>query len=445
MKGRMNPIGRMSFDLASFLLTVRRPDRQAAAGVRRRQDRRLRRLMRYAFDFSPHYREVFGRLGFGRDRLPGSADLASLPILTRSEIAANLPDLVSREVELAACPRRGTSGTTGEIFSLPATRLENLIEARLLVQWYRMFGLGLRDLQAKVALTSRVPRGPWLIQRLGFLRREYIRMTDPPEAKVATLRRMQPDALFCYASVLNEICIHLEELQQRLDIPLVFSSSDMLTPDIRRRARERLGARVVDLYGAVEAGPMAWECPAGGYHVASDAVILEIVDDEGRPADRGRVLCTVLWRRAVPLIRYEVGDLAEWADSPCGCGSPFPRIGTLHGRRQDMVRLPDGRWITAATIKDPVAGKPGIRQYQVVQASPTRFVFRIAAGPGFASDVPARIEKDFRRVFGETLKARVTVVPRIEQPPEAKFSTLVTAENLEQIRARGGNVDDYLS
>ena len=219
----------------------------------------------------------------------------------------------------------------------------------------------------------------------------------------------------------------------------------MLTPEIRRRAEERLGARVFDIYGAVEAGPMAWECPAGGYHVASDAVILEIVDGEGRPARRGRVVCTVLWRRAVPLIRYEVGDLAEWADSPCGCGSPFPRLGTLHGRRQDMVRLPDGRWITAATIKDAVAGKAGIRQYQVVQAraDPLRLP------PCHGSGVHGRRAGPHREGFPPGLRrtrwrCASVVAPRIEQPPEAKFSTLVTLENLERIRARGGNVDGYL-
>jgi phenylacetate-coenzyme A ligase PaaK-like adenylate-forming protein len=84
---------------------------------------------------------------------------------------------------------------------------------------------------------------------------------------------------------------------------------------------------LTDLYAADEAGCIALQCPDHEhYHVQSESVLVEVLDVEGRacaPGAVGRVVVTTLQNFAMPLVRYDIGDVAEAGD-PCPCGRGLP-------------------------------------------------------------------------------------------------------------------------
>src|SRR6185436_9202776 len=104
--------------------------------------------------------------------------------------------------------------------------------------------------------------------------------------------------------------------------------------------------RVIDNYGVTETGYIAFECPAGGgYHVCSESVLVELLDDDGNDVpegEPGRVVLTSFYNFAMPLIRYAVGDLAVAAHGPCPCGRTLPRLATILGRQRNIFTFPDG-------------------------------------------------------------------------------------------------------
>lgn len=115
----------------------------------------------------------------------------------------------------------------------------------------------------------------------------------------------------------------------------------------RDRVRETFGARLIEHYSSKEGAQMAHECPAGHLHVNAEAVLLEIVDDAGRPCPAGklgRVVITPFFYTAQPLIRYDQGDLAI-AGEGCECGRTLPVIASIVGRSLAIFRHPDGRSI----------------------------------------------------------------------------------------------------
>ena len=61
-------------------------------------------------------------------------------------------------------------------------------------------------------------------------------------------------------------------------------------------------------------GIIALQCPSGGlYHLQSESVHVEILDEAGRPCapgEIGRVIVSPLHNFAMPLLRYESGDYA---------------------------------------------------------------------------------------------------------------------------------------
>ena len=77
---------------------------------------------------------------------------------------------------------------------------------------------------------------------------------------------------------------------------------------------QAFGCQTIDLYAAREIGQIAFQCPEGpGYHLCSEAVLCELVDDDGLPVgpgEYGRVVLTSLYNFAMPFIRYDIGDYA---------------------------------------------------------------------------------------------------------------------------------------
>lgn len=78
-------------------------------------------------------------------------------------------------------------------------------------------------------------------------------------------------------------------------------------------------------------------CPFGhGYHVNAEAVLLEVVDANGLPVppgEPGRAVITPFASTALPLIRYDQGDIVI-AGTTCECGRALPHLEAISGRGQ---------------------------------------------------------------------------------------------------------------
>ena len=123
----------------------------------------------------------------------------------------------------------------------------------------------------------------------------------------------------------------------------IFTRGSDVSDEMRARAAERFSCRVIDSYDLTEAGVIACECPAGGYHAQSEIAMVEVLNPEGRPAapgERGRVVVTPLYQYAMPLIRYETGDEAITGE-PCACGRAALKLTKIFGRKR---RLFDFAW-----------------------------------------------------------------------------------------------------
>ena len=121
---------------------------------------------------------------------------------------------------------------------------------------------------------------------------------------------------------------------------------ELVDDELRMLVAEHLRAPLHDIYTSEEAGVMALQCPHSDcYHVQSESVIVEIVDEDNRPCapgEMGRVLVTPLMNYATPLLRYDIGDFAQVGAS-CGCGRGLPVLNRILGRRRNMLTLADGR------------------------------------------------------------------------------------------------------
>lgn len=152
----------------------------------------------------------------------------------------------------------------------------------------------------------------------------------------------------------------------------VWTIGESLPTHLRAIVREAWGVEIVDVYSSQEFGYIALQCPVSGdYHVQSESVLVEVLNDEGSPCgpgEIGRLVITSLHNFAFPLIRYEIGDYAE-VGQPCSCGRGLATLRRIVGRTRNMLRLPNGdrRW-SLVGFREFVQVAP-IRQFQLVQKS----------------------------------------------------------------------------
>ncbi len=236
------------------------------------------------------------------------------------------------------------------------------------------FGRSPFDLYAEVSLKT---PPPFPLSSLGLYRKLYLPLLDDEEKTFSTLKSRKPDILAWYPSMLTMMAKINNDNGNPLKLKKAFSGGELLTGPSRKLIGDSFSCSVFNQYAATEVGAIAFECPEEhSFHVNSNSVLVEIVDDRGRPKKKGvgRIIITSLINHAMPLIRYDIGDLGSWGKE-CSCGRCLPVLDSIDGRADDLVVLPSGK-IRSARHIIPLDFLDSIKKYQIIQESENLFTFR---------------------------------------------------------------------
>ncbi|MBR0051627.1 MAG: phenylacetate--CoA ligase [Firmicutes bacterium] len=141
---------------------------------------------------------------------------------------------------------------------------------------------------------------------------------------------------------------------------------------MRKRIADSLGIELYDIYGLTEIyGPgIGINCKyETGMHYWDDYLYIEIIDPvTGKnvpDGEMGEVVITTLVKEGAPLIRYRTHDLSRILPGECPCGSRFPRLDTIMGRSDDMIKI-KGVNVFPSQIEEILAGFPEVSsEYQI--------------------------------------------------------------------------------
>ena len=283
-----------------------------------------------------------------------------------------------------------------------------------------------------VAFTSRAADNPdsRLVRSRLRLRSTFLRIFQPFEVQVDALVVAKPEFLYTMPSNLDGLLQVFERRGVRLSsLRRIFTGGEVLEDSLRERARDILGVEIRDNYGSTE-GFIAWQCPAGSYHINAEHVAVEIVDESGRqvaPGQMGKVLITTLENRLMPLIRYEIGDYAIASNDACGCGRSLPVMGRVMGRGINLFRLPGGRLISPWPLVGPLKARSEIRQFQIVQETHDHYLVRYVSD----RELDREAQHEIRAGFGKILEIEVTVsFERMDSIPRTAGGKFMTALSL---------------
>lgn len=254
--------------------------------------------------------------------------------------------------------------------------------------------------------------------------------------RVRTIDRFRPTFIYGYASALTEIANHVIQSGCTLRTPpvAVISTAEPLDRRSRSVIQKAFTAPCLDEYGCSEVGVIGFECRFGTLHVMADNLIVEVQDNDGtiRSEGAGQLLVTDLTNQLTPVFRYKTGDYCEIGPpDQCQCKIPFPAIGSIQGRVEDVIRLPDGSSHHPALIcylVDEVDKPFGVvNQYKVRHYAPRSFEIQVVATREFpVEQFTARARRLFSDTLGQPVSVTIRLVSEIPRERSGKYRIVVS-------------------
>lgn len=372
----------------------------------------------------PFYRETAGRLGLHPSDLRSLADLALLPVLRKEDLfKAGESFKADRFRKYRPKPVR-TTGTTGSPMPVYWDAASNAMELAANWRHYSWFGyrLGMPFMDIRNYKQHLTDRWRWNWKCRGL--ETSIRFWDESNAAecASMLARYGIRMWRGHSTALVELCRLFEKAGLRTAVPKCIVTVGNVLPEYERRYMEQwAGIPVADSYGLTEHTALVCQCPEGGYHVASEYGIIEILRDDGSQAaagEEGRIVSTGLHNRAFPLIRYDTGDRAVVSADACACGRTLPLLKELTGRDDD--RLIDKRGCRRLSLHRLFRYSEGVRYSQIVQERAGAIDIHIVPTGSFNETERMRIEREFERELGNDMDFRIWIVKTLPFPSESK-------------------------
>jgi len=412
--------------------------RRPLAEIKRRQAERIHELLVYAARHCEFYRTRFAGVGLTQERDLTVENLELVPVLTKHDVQQHFESLLASDVSRITWQQNSSGGSTGQTVVLMqdgSYREEG--DATTFVS-DRMQGW---DFGNRVALLWGGPNetrtwGNTKVRILSYLSNQRLydsfdMSTASMESYHRDLERYRPDNIVAYAGSAYLFARFLLEQQLRPQYPMVsiITSAERLTDEMRTTIEQRFRVPVYNRYGSREVGCIGSECSRrSGLHIHVDKR-LEVLDlQTGRPVfdTPGRIVVTLLSNRALPLIRYDLGDVGALSHRPCSCGVNMPVLEKVLGRSSDFILAPSGRLIHGEYFTHVFYGRRTIKQFQFVQESRTRYVVRVVPKCEVRPAQLEDIRQEIMAVLGSNADVRFEFQEHIPPLPSGKFQFTIS-------------------
>ena len=218
-------------------------------------------------------------------------------------------------------------------------------------------------------------------------------------------------------------------LKERISLKKGIIGSERWGEKMRRRISQELGIQLYDIYGLTEIyGPgIGISCgESSGIHYWDDYVYIEIVDPvTGKvlpDGEIGEIVITTLQKEGAPLLRYRTHDLSRILPGRCSCGSRYPRLDTIMGRTDDMIKV-KGVNIFPSQIEELLGSIAGVSsEYRLtiehLQGRDHCILSAEAESGADAERLRTEVQSLFKTKIGITVQTEITplgTLPRSEK------------------------------
>lgn len=225
--------------------------------------------------------------------------------------------------------------------------------------------------------------------------------------------------LLGYASAIEKLAAFLRENNidgANLNVTSIITMSEGLDKRAKALMESRFGCRVAARYSNVENGIIAQQCLGGNgeFHVNTASYHVEILkmetDVPASPGEVGRIVVTDYFNRAMPLIRYDTGDIGAYEER-AACSFATPVLTKVEGRKMDMIFNTRGELVSSFIVTNSMWNYPELKQYQFIQQGARTYLFKLNIDGNFGRE--NELVEEFKSYLGQDAEIAVEYVSEI--------------------------------
>ncbi len=329
------------------------------------QSKRLNNMLAYAKKHVPYYKNI------------DASKISDFPILTKNILRDQTSNLVSDDYNIDDLDKHHSSGSSGIQSFTYMTKEHTFYLRALQTHWWTWSDYRVGDNLLQFGISQKRS----LLKKLKdiFYKCTYVKAfgLSETELEAVLIKISKKKRVFIagYPSVINQLAKTAIKQKIKSDVVGIICFGDKLFDNYHNNMVEAFGSncKIIDTYGCAEGLLMACKRDLDSYYVMSPHVYLEIVDDNGYPVEdgtMGHVLVTCLTNKAMPLIRYKLGDLAiklPKTDYPEDGLLNYPLLKKVIGRETDIVKTTMGITLNVHSFTGVLEYFQEIKQYKIIQ------------------------------------------------------------------------------
>ena len=356
-------------------------------------------------------------------------EVQHFPVVTKVDIKNNYEGFKSNRFKGKATHTMATSGSTGTPFVIQQDSNKRKRTIAELIYFNSIAGqrLGQRYMYVKA-----FPKPKSYMERLkqNVLPIDILNLNKEKLEQIRYLLKRDKSikSILAYASTYEQLAKYLYELGDTpgmFNLNSLFSSSAVLSPETKEKLTKIFGCSIIDRYSNQENGVLAqtrdtysvFYINKANYHIE----LLKLDSDEPtKKGEVGRIVVTDLYNFAMPMIRYDTGDLAISDDDN---RENLNTLRNIQGRRVDIIYDTKGNMLTPHTWSVHMRKYKELKQWQFIQDDKCEYTLKVNGGKGIYTKVD--FDNTLRSILGEDAIIEIQYVDEIPVLASGKFKNTV--------------------
>lgn len=380
------------------------------------QQQKAWQQVRFHYTYNQLYKKLVG------NTLPDKWE--DLPIVTKKDLQQPLSSIITNGVNLKDCHTGNTSGSTGTPFFYAKDKMTHAMTWAVIADRYSWYGLTVASRQARFygipkefLANSKEQLKDRMMNRERF---SVFDLSDKAmEQFIYRFRNKGFAYIYGYTSALVRFARYLISKGTTLkeicpSVNICISTSETSTPEDHEILIKGFGVPHIREYGLSETCITAFDAPDGNWRLTEETLFTETLS--------GKILSTALYNTALPMIRYETGDVGVIDNTRIGIHRSLRQ---LHGRTNDMIILPSGKTAAGLTfyyISRSVLESSGVlKEFIIRQTKRDQFIFDIVSDRDLTVEEKELVKQKISLYLEPGLDFILNRVQSIERPASGKL------------------------
>jgi len=403
------------------------------------QKDQLEKLLLHAHRNVPYYKKILENCGVVVNETVNLNDFEKIPLLTKEIIRKEEKNLYSIDCNKRKPYKNTSGGSTGEPVVFIQDKYYDEWNIATKIYFNKMLGKEIGEKEIKLWGSDRdIIMGNLTVKDrlINYLyNRRFFNSYNFNEISINELIKLNNNFKpYCYWSYVDAAFEFSKiVLNKKIDLfkpEFIITTIGPLFDDIRNVIEDAFNCPVYNQYGSREVGVIACQCKEKkNLHTFPWFNFVEVINEDNRgigKRNEGKVVVTTLTNYSMPLIRYDIGDVAiSTGYERCDCGRTFFSLENVLGRTLGYFKKIDGSIVHSHFIVQSLFFRKWIKQFQLIQKDFNLIIVNIEPQKnfdrtGYNQDI-AEIEDRIKMIMGEDTRIDFRFVDDIKPSKSGKY------------------------